>query len=281
MFAVVTDSTAYLTKEQAINSNVTVIPMSYTIASAKFSEHYADGNADFLSAINARPAECKTSQPNATAYEAAFKRILDSNLDILVITISSRLSGSFNSAHLALNNTLDTTNQNQLQNKVLIFDSHMVAGGQKMLVDEAVRLSKLGVSINDAIIKLEQMKNNINVAFSVETMDALRRGGRIGAVKLSIGKLLNVRPILQLKEGAVIGDKTVRGEVNIIKELAVLVPKTAKKVILMCVGDTSTNKRISILKEHLIDLDAIVEYQNIGPILSIHLGDGAFGLAWI
>jgi len=279
MFAVVTDSTAYFTKEEAINSKVTIIPMGYTIANAKFSEHYADGNADFLSAINARPSECKTSQPNVTSYEAAFRRILDSDLDILVLTISSRLSGALNSATVALNNVSDLVKAGK--NKIAIFDTFNVAGGQKMLVDEAVRLSSLGVSVDEAIKRLEEMKNNINTAFSVETMDALRRGGRIGAVKLSIGKLLNVRPILQLKEGAVVGDRTVRGASNIIRELAALVPKTAKRVILMCVGDIKTNKAIAILKEHLKEQTNVIEYQDIGPILSIHLGDGAFGVAWI
>jgi len=278
MFAVVTDSTAYLTREQAINSKVTIVPMNYTIANAKFSEHYADGNADFLAAINARPAECKTSQPNVSAYEAVYKRILEGGLDSLVITVSSRLSGAYNSANVALKNIYELIETSG--NKVAIFDSLNIAAGQKMFVDEAIRLSGLGVPLAEAVKKLEAMKNSINTVFSVETMDALRRGGRIGAVKLSIGKLLNVRPILQLKDGAVIGERTVRGVSNIIKELALLVPKTAKKIVLMCVGDSAASKTIQILKEHLKDHQNI-ECQNIGPILSIHLGDGAFGITWI
>jgi len=277
MFAVVTDSTAYFSREQATNSKVTIVPMSYTIASVKYSEHYADGNADFLVAINARPAECKTSQPNVSAYEATFKRILDNDLDILVVTASSRLSGSFDGAVAALNNI------NAPKDRVAIFDSLNVAAGQKILVDEAVRLSNLGVSLLEAIQKLGEMRSQINMVFSVESMDALRRGGRIGAVKLSIGKLLNVRPILQLKDGAVIGERTVRGVSNIIRELALVIPKDAKKITLMCVGDARASKTIQILKEHLSNHKnaEYIEYQDIGPILSIHLGDGAFGIGWL
>jgi len=272
MFAVVTDSAAYLTKQEAIKLGVTVIPMNYSIAGAKFDEHYSTENADFVKVIKARPLECKTSQPNVVAYEAVLRRIVDSGLDVVLISASSRLSGAYNSAMMAKNNIGSA--------KVHIFDSMTIAGGQRLVVEEAVRLSGAGVPLASAIGELEIYRDRVGTVFSVEKMDALRRGGRISAVKLGISNLLNVRPILELKDGTVVGKGTARGVRNVIRELASGVPKDAKKIILMSIYSAESTKIMQPTALEYLVHEAKIEYQYIGPVLAIHLGDGAFGIAW-
>ena len=272
MFAVVTDSAAYFTKQEAVRLGVTVIPMNYSIAGAKFDEHYADENVDFLKVIKARAAECKTSQPNVLAYEAVLRRIVESGHEVILISASSRLSGAYNSAMMAHDSIANP--------KLHIFDSMTIAGGQRLIVEEAVRLSGTGIPLKSAIKELTEYRAKVGTVFSVEKMDALRRGGRVGAVKLSLGNLLNVRPILEIKDGAVIGKGTARGIRNLIKELVSCVPVSAKKIILMSIFSAESAKMMQpIALEYLIS-DNKIEYQSIGPVLAIHLGDGAFGIAW-
>jgi len=277
MFAVVTDSTAYLTRNEASKLGVTVIPMNYTIAGAKFGEHYADENADFLQAIKARPAECKTSQPNVAAYEAVFRRIADNDLDILLVSVSSRLSGAYNSAVAALNNLTDA----KLKSKIRVFDSMTITGGQKLLVEEAVRLSGEGKSVDEACRILEEMRGKVRTVFSVENMDALRRGGRIGAVKLSVANMLNVRPILEIRGGAVVGKGKASGIRNLIKELVSCVPKDAKRIVLMSIYNTESSRMMQPIALEYLITDSKIDYQYVGPVLAVHLGDGAFGIAWL
>ncbi|MDF2685890.1 MAG: hypothetical protein K0S55_1071 [Clostridia bacterium] len=127
---------------------------------------------------------------------------------------------------------------------------------------------------------LEELRDNIGVAFSVDDMNFLRLSGRLGIVPKSIGTILNNRPILLCREGAVVSKGLARGRKEQIKELADLVSINAKEVIIHYIDDEKYVGALSDeIKKKLPDVPIFIN--RLGPVLGIHLGPGVIGVSWI
>jgi DegV family protein with EDD domain len=272
MFKIITDSTAYFTRSEAKNLGITIVPMTFSIKDKRFIEGYSGEQKEHFIEIEKNLPYCKTSQPNLKIFFDAFTHVIKNNNEpALCITMSSRLSGAFNSATVA---SAEVSNGN-----IKIFDSLSIAGGEKMIVEKAVELSNQGKTIDEAIHILTEFRNQIKVLFSVSDMEALRRSGRIGFVKQSISNILNIVPLLRLKNGAIESITNARGMYNFLKRVKTYIPKNISKVIVMAFE----NDKAKLISEYLLrnysDLKE-VDCLQPGAILAIHLGNKSFGIAW-
>lgn len=269
MFAIVTDSTAYLTRNEAEKHNVHIVPMTYISAGKSYNETFTDANGSFEKMINS--GRWSTSQPAVAAFTGKFEELLGENSEILCIVISSRLSGTYSSASIAAREVNPE--------KVIVVDSLSTSGGLMMLVKKARELSDQNIPLQEAAQIIEQMRNNISIVFSVDKMDALRRSGRLGIVRQSISTILNIRPILKLQDGAIISHSMSRGKPDQINKMVAEIPADAKSLVINFFGSLETVENlISVLRKKFPDIEP--EICRVGPILGIHLGLTAIGVAW-
>ena len=272
MFKIITDSTAYFTRSEARNLGITIVPMTFTIKDKRFIEGYSGEQKEHFIDIEKNLSYCKTSQPNLKIFFDAFSHVIKDNThSALCITMSSRLSGAFNSATVAAAEVA--------QGQICVFDSLSIAGGEKILVEKAVELSNQGKTIEEAVYILTELRNQLKVLFSVSDMEALRRSGRIGFVKQSISNILNIVPLLRLKSGAIESITNARGIYNFLKRAKTFIPKDINAVTVMSF-EKDKAKLIGEYLTHNYPTLKKVDILQPGAILAIHLGNKSFGIAW-
>ena len=262
MITIVTDSSSYFKKSEARELGVKVIPINYTVDGQSYNESFNDQNGDFENLLKGN-GRYTTSHPNMSAFISCFEEELMKNNEVLCITISSRLSGAYGTAYMA-------AKQTESKN-IAVFDSLFTAGGLYLLVKEAKKLIEKGLGLNEIMKELTAVRDRITIAFSVDDMSPLRKSGRIGFVRMSIGTFLNLKPILLCKDGAVVADGVARGNTEIIKCFAAKMGENTREIVISYIGD---NRLASNLYHVIKDAfsGAVITLQKIGPVLGIHLG---------
>lgn len=270
MIVLVTDSTAYLTQQEARKLGVIYVPMTYTVDSALKTEGYID---EFVydESLNYKINDMKTSQPGMGRILNAFASLRASGHQILCVTLSSRLSGTFSNACVCAE---------ELGGKsIRVVDSRMAAGGLFMLVRRARELIDAGGTLDEIADKLETEKAKIHTYFSVRDLTPLRKSGRLGLVRQSVGTILNQRPILKIHDGAVVYYEVSRGLNEQIRKLAARVPENAAEVMVEYITeDRAANRLAEMLAKKCGDK---VQLRQVGPVLGIHLGFDVIGVSWM
>lgn len=271
MITIVTDSSSYFKKDEARELGIKIISIGYVVNQQIYFESYSDQNGDFEDLIKSN-SNYYTSQPNISTFLSCFNEELAKDNDILCITISSHLSGTFNSAHLAAKQ-IGSGN-------IAVFDSHLTAGGLYLLIKEAKKLVKSGLTLSQVIIALPEIIDKISIAFTVDDMAPLRKSGRIGFVRMSVETILNIKPILILKEGTVISSGIARGDTDIIKKLTEKVTDDVKELVVNYIGNSRLATNLySVLKDIYPAIP--ISLHKAGPILGIHLGLGMVSISFI
>ncbi|HOV68912.1 MAG TPA: DegV family protein, partial [Clostridia bacterium] len=229
-------------------------------------------NGPYNEIIEKYGATAKTSQAPMSAYLTVFNELIRAGYDILCIAMSSRLSGTYSSA-LAAARAVS-------HKRIKVVDSLTTVYGQYLLTEKAVELIRQGKRLLEVAQELELMRNKIGLVFSVDNIDALRRGGRLSIVRQSVSTILNVRPILLCKDGVIVADGNAKGKSALIRELLARIPKNAVKIGIM---NMNTQDIADELYNRLKALHpkCLVEHWNLGPVIGIHLGPVAIGLGWI
>ena len=168
--AVVTDSTSDLPDALAAQLGVEVVPLYVNFKGQVLKDHLEINTSTIFEGVKGGAAMPSTSQPTPVDFENAFKKALEKAEHVLCLTISSGLSGTFQSANLAAQT---------LPGKITVIDSSTTCGSLAMMVERAVRLLNTGSSLQDVIAVLERTKKVMNLRFSVGSLDFLKKNGRI------------------------------------------------------------------------------------------------------
>ncbi|MEL7608734.1 MAG: DegV family protein [Bacillota bacterium] len=272
MIAIVTDSTICITRAQAEALGLYIVPDSYSVRDRLFHEGFSDENGDFEPLIFGEPERCKTSQAPVSTFIKQFEELIAKDMDVLCLVISSRLSGTYSSACIAARE-VDPR-------RVAVVDSLSTAGGLHLLAEKARELSAKGLSLWTLAERIEGMREQAGIVFSVDSMAALRRSGRIGIVPMSVGTVLNIRPILLCVRGTVVARGLVRGKAERLRALVSRVPENAKHIMIHYLGDLAQVESLrELLAQRFRGID--IRVNRGGPVLGIHLGTGALGVSWI
>lgn len=272
MIALVTDSTAYLTKNEAEQWNVKVVPMSYTVDGNIYHETYWDKNGDYENLLRFGIAEAKTSQSTVSAFMSAFDELVRQGKEVLCLTISSRLSGTYSSAVVAA--------QEVGKGQVTVFDSQLTAGGLYMLVKKAQQLIKNGCTLDDTINALYKIRDDISIVFSVSDLTQLRKSGRLGIIRQSVSTILNNKPLFFCMEGAVVSDGVARGQTAQIQQLMARIPRKVNEIIIHYTRQEEKATQIIHEKLKKAHPNALLMKRILGPVLTIHLGSATIGMAF-
>lgn len=273
MIAIMVDSAAGISRQEAEELGAHYVPMTYTLNRQQFVEHYIGENGQFEPYIDSEDVERRTSQASVAAFMTAFERQLAKGRQVLCITISSRLSGTYANAVMAAKEVN--------ADAIKVLDSRNCAGGIYFLILRAQELIAQGLTLQEIVEKLVVERKRIHNVFTVNDMTNLRKSGRLGVVRLSVSTILNLRPILCLKNGSVFSSSVARGNHEQLRILAESVPQNVRFVV---VHSHENNTQLPALQEILhrrhgegLELRIV----SLGPVLTIHLGLTYLGVCWM
>jgi DegV family protein with EDD domain len=209
--AVVTDSTADLPSDLCAEHGITVVPLALTVNGVAGLEGDVSP-ADVAAALTARRGGVSTSRPAPAAFAATYRRLLDEGADgIVSVHLSAELSGTLQSATLAAGEVGD---------RVAVVDGRSAAMGLGFAVLAAARAAAAGGEASGVRAAALAAVERIDVFFYVDTLEFLRRGGRIGAASALLGTALSVKPILHVVDGAIVVREKVRTASRALARLA-------------------------------------------------------------
>lgn len=271
MLALVTDSTCGLTRNEAAELGVDVLPMGYAVAGIRHAEGFVGENGDYASALSGGGL-VTTEAVRPSAFERTFRRHLDAGEEVLCLTISSRLSGTFRSAEQAAEAVSDP--------RVTVFDSWGTAGALEFLVRRARALANAGETVEGIISALTELRASTRIVFSVPDMAALSRSGRLGAIRRAVATKLNRYPVMALSEGGIVKLGDGRGARGMAAAMAERIPEGTTELLVSHFGPRGVEAREVLLAARERFPEAHLRVKDGGPVLAKHLGVGAVGLSW-
>lgn len=278
MIRIITDSAADFETNELEAMGVTAVPLSVIFGEEEYKENINLTKDEFYNILSKNPNHPTTSQPTPEDFMNIFNEAKDAGDEILGIFISSKLSGTYQGAMLAM--------QLCEYDNFHLVDSLSATTGERVLVEYAVKLRDEGRTLFQIASALEEIKENLHIFAALDTLEYLKKGGRISASAAAIGTLANLKPIIHVgKEGVVetcakaIGTR--KAISTLIKQLETKAPNIEFPIYLLYSFDKSNAE---MLADALMKKGYVVKTKNISPVgavIGTHVGPGAFGIAYV
>ena len=271
---IITDSACDLKREYIDKNNIALLSLILNLEGQAIKDDLGKSLSyeEFYNKMR-HGATPTTSQINAHDFEEEFTKYIKNGDSIIYISISSSLSGTFNSANIARNNLIEE----YPEAKIELVDSSSVSMGQGLLVLKACEMRDNGASIDEIVEWLEENKRKVIHSILIDDLNHLKRGGRISGATATIGSLLNIKPSAYLDdEGKLVqGEKikckkkALRFLANEVKERAV---ETENEVLYICHGDCLEEAEAlrNIILQEVKFKDVIINY--VGNVVGAHAG---------
>lgn len=280
---IITDSASDITREDvaaAGNPALTVLPLSVTFGNTTYEDGVNLSHQRFYELLVEGDDLPMTGQVNPYAFEQAIGEARAAGDEVIVITLSGKLSGTNASANTAAAS---------FDSGVYVVDSKNVTVGERVLVDYALRLVGEGLSAADIATALEQAREDIYVVGLLDTLEYLRRGGRIPASAAALGKLLSIKPVITIEDGAVELLGKARGSKNGRNLLTQQVETAGGIDFAMPIALGYAGLDDALLRKYIEDSRHIWEdhialedlpVHSVGATIGTHVGPGAIALAF-
>ena len=192
---IVTDSLAMLPPEVVEQHGITVVPAHVSFGEDHYTENVNLTNEEFYARLRTDDTHPTTSQPSPGDFQQVYEALVaEADTDSIVcITVSAKLSGTYNSARAAA--------QTMSGQRIEVVDTELAALAEGALVIEAARLAAAGADADAVLARVSELQPHCGVALTLDTLDYLHKGGRIGRAQHMIGSLLRFRPVLHLDNG--------------------------------------------------------------------------------
>lgn len=277
--AVVTDSTAYLPEECLKQYNISVTPLSVIWGE----QDYLDGvdilPDDFYKRLASSKTMPTTSQVTPAAMHDKFDSLLEQGYDVLGIFISSKVSGTVQSA-LQARDMLSNAHE-----RITIVDSQWTTMAMGLPVLTAARAAQAGETLAECEKVAQYACTNSGVLFVVETLEFMRRGGRIGGAQAFLGTALNIKPVLEMREGKIEPVEKVRTKQKAIQcAIEVIVDRIKGKapIRLAATHANSESDANALLKTASAQLDPVETFCcPLSPVIGTHTGPGTVALNYM
>lgn len=268
---IVTDSTAYIAKEFLKANDISSVPLSVIFQGTASNEGFPGEFQEFYDKLKSSNDFPTTSQPSIQAFYEVFKPAIDQNLDVIAIVISSKLSGTYNSA-MAAAQMCET-------DRITVIDSETSGPNLRFLVDRASELSKAGKTKEEIIEIIDQEKKSMSIYITVETLEYLKRGGRLSNTQAFIGTLLNIKPIIAVVEGKLVPVDKVRGKSKAIQAMIANIPDNVQRISICQILNIEEAQEVqSMLQAKFPGIP--VEIDEMGPVVGSHLGPRTLGICY-
>jgi DegV family protein with EDD domain len=266
-----TDSTADLQPALVDRYGVEMVPLVVNWDGQTLRDKLDLSTADFYQRLRASKSLPRTGAPSLAAFETAFRDQLQRYESVISVNLASKLSATCEVARRAAT-SVDPV-------RITVVDSGTVSIGISWLLDLAGRLAREGRPVLDIVQAVEEARSRIRILFLVDTLEFLQRGGRIGRASALAGTLLNVKPILSIREGEVSPVERVRTMNNAMRrlvELAVGLGPVERVGVID--GDAAANATEVARRLQGHYPDVTVERGELGPVLGTHGGPGVIGV---
>lgn len=268
---IITDSTAYIRKEYIDKENIEIVPLNYVFGDESGKEGFPGEFDEFFKKLETTKLFPTTSQPAAGEFLDVFNKSLEDNDEIIAILLSSKISGTYNSAVLAKSMLEDK--------KITIIDSQTAASNLRFLVEDAIEMVKDGKTSKEIEEHINSKKMNMHVYLTTETLEYLSRGGRLSSIQSTIGNLLNIKPIIELQNGELNLLEKLRGKNKAIKVIIDKVPDNVQRIgICNILNIEDAEKLKASLKEKFPN--ATISIDELGPVVGSHLGPKTIGICF-
>lgn len=271
--AIVTDSTANIPAGLIEKYDIKIVPLNIHIKDKVFREGIDISCQDYYELLRCEPVFPKTSQPSAGDFLNIFESYPDDH-EILVITISSNLSGTMQSAGTA-------AAMAQGSRRITLVDSESTSIGQGFLIERSCEMMEKGCSLKDIKVELERIKQNNRLFFVVDNLEYLARGGRISQISKYIGTVLQMKPILHLHEGKIELFDKVRTSSRAINRILGEMKNDLDRIQQLAVIHVSAPREALQFKGMIQEMyQQEVEIYEATPVIGTHVGPGTIGLAY-
>lgn len=277
MLRIVTDSASDITREQADALGVEIIPLNIQFADGPFVQETEADIVSFYERLEQADELPTTSQPSPERYAACFEAAKAAGDDVLVLTLSSGLSGTVNAANIG--------KEMSEYDRVWIVDSHHAITTQRALTEYAVMLRGQGLETEKLVEKIKAMRDRVTVSGVIDTLTYLRKGGRIPAGLAVVGNALKIKPVILLEDkviktiGKAMGKEA--GKRMLWQRLEKLPPDPEFPVFFVYTSDKAAGE--AFMKE-TVEKYGLHGYEirlvPIGAVIGTHLGTSAFGVGY-
>jgi len=271
MVKIVTDSSVDLPEALARDLDVTVVPLSINFGDKSYVDGRDIDTATFYRMLQSEQVHPRTAAPPAGLFEEAYRRLASEGHEIVAILLADTLSGTYNSAALAARNMPEA--------RVTLIDSHAVSMAMGMLVIRAARLARDGKTAAEIAEAVRALIPRLELLLMTDTLTYLQRGGRIGRASSLVGTMLNIKPIISLRDGQVTPLQRVRTRGKALQEMANIAKGWTPfdDVYIMHSAAPEVAAELAALIRPLHggkDVPALP----LGPVVGVHLGPGSVGV---
>lgn len=278
---VITDSHGGISLEEAAKLGVKVLPMPFYFGDECYYEGVSITREEFFERLNAGET-VSTSQPSPEEVMNIWREGLKEFEEILYMTISSGLSGACNTAMML-------AQDDEFEGKVFVVDNGRIATPMHRSILDALELIEEGYGAEEIKGILEAAKDKMSIYIAVETLEYLKKGGRITPATAAVGTLLNIKPILSLNVGVLDNYEKCRGMKKAKREMLAAMKRDLEttfreyyengEVYLMAAtsaDEATTNAWVEEIKEHFSGMEVLCDPLSLG--ISCHTGEGALGI---
>ncbi len=278
MIKIVTDSIANLPPEVARDLEIAVIPAYVTFDNETLREDIDITSTEFFKRLAASPTLPVTSQPSVQDFETLYRKILTDHPGVTIISlhISAQLSGTLASARQAAARVADAD--------IRLFDTRSVTLGQALMVRQAAEMARRGENVEAILARLGDMRDRLRFYATLDTLDYLAKGGRIGRAARLLGTVLDMKPIIFIREGAVDAYGRQRSRARAIGMLRSLVLQDAAGVrgLHLAVMHGACEAEARQVADELVAAlhPEVFLFGEVGPTLGTYVGPGTIGVTW-
>lgn len=278
MVRIITDSAADFEPQELENKNITCIPLTVSFGDDEYQENVNLDKTRFYELLASSGEFPKTAQASPQILMDLFESAQAAGEEAIYITLSSALSGTYQSA-MAVKNMVGSENCH-------VFDGKNGTGGQRMVVERAVQLRDAGLNAKQIIAELETFRDKIVLFACINTLENLYKGGRISQTAYTIGSLAQIKPIIQVDvEGRVIVPAKAmgmrKGMDMLCKRLEAQPMDENHPLYVMYTSDRSVAETLAQRLEeagYAIPSERIIQ---VGAAIGTHIGPSACGLVYV
>lgn len=278
MIRIIIDSACDMPKTKADELKLDFLPLKTIFGDEEFLDGINITHEEFYKKLEDNKVNPTTSQVSPADYEDIYEDVKKCGDTGIVITLSSKLSGTYQSANIA---------REDYEDCIHIIDSETVTLGEQLLILYACQLRDTGLSAVEIVAALEDKKKDIRVVAALDTLEYLQRGGRISKTVAVAGNLLSIKPVIAIENGEVSLIAKARGAKNAQTQVTEAIKRYGKIDFSMPAAYVYSGLNDESLQKYMNDVentwegqtDAIPVY-SIGSSIGTHAGPGAYGMAF-
>ena len=271
---IITDSASDIPVGIATDLAIQIVPLSIRFGAEEFTDREDLSAAEFWAKCKASSTLPETAAPSPGAFQVAFEAAKNEGCEgVVCITLSSELSATYQSAKAAA--------ESMAPYPVTVIDSRAVTMAQGLLVMEAAEAAQAGTGYAEIVALIRDLVPRAGLVGVLDTLEHLKKGGRIGSAQALLGSMLAIKPIITLRDGKVAEEGRQRTRAKALDATAKIVLDAAPFSRLAVASGAAEDLAVLLSKIEGVTSDAELVTAEIGPVVGTHGGPGVIGVCWI